>query len=73
MIASDTGGNYELICKDYIFPCGDFKALASIIQKMIPNCAEAAKFNFEHSKHFDAERLENLRNQFLTDFIKLKC
>ena len=73
VIASDTGGNYELISREYIFPCGDFKSLASLIQKMIPNCAEAAKFNFEHSKHFDAERLENLRNQFLTDFIKLKC
>lgn len=69
VIASDTGGNYELINREYIFPCGDFKTLASLIEKMIPNCAEEAKRNFEHSKHYNTEQLDGLRSAFLMEFI----
>jgi len=69
VIASDTGGNYELISREYIFPCGDYKTLASLIEKMIPNSSEEAKRNFEHSKHYSKERLEKLRYDFLKDFI----
>ncbi len=69
VIASDTGGNYELISREYIFPSGDFKTLASLIEKMVPNCEEEAKRNFEHSKHYNKERLDCLRSTYLKDFI----
>lgn len=69
VIASDTGGNYELISKEYIFPCGDYKALASLIIKLLPNLSTEAENNFEHSRHYNKNRLDTLRINYLKEFI----
>lgn len=69
VIASDTGGNYELINNNYIFPCGNYIQLAALIEKIIPNEVNEAKRNFERSKHYNKERLDLMRNKFLLDFI----
>lgn len=68
VICSDTGGNYELVNKDYIFPCGDYVKLASLIEKMRWHFAGEAKRNFEHSKDFEPNKLDNIRNSFLREF-----
>lgn len=69
VIASDAGGNYELINNDYIFPRGDYMKLASLIEKIIHNCKNEAIRNFEHSKYYNRERLDSLRNIFFKEFI----
>lgn len=68
VIASDTGGNYELISREYIFPCGDYLMLANLILKMTGHYAMEAKRNYEHSKDFEPNKLDNIRNAFLRDF-----
>lgn len=69
VIASDAGGNYELINNNYIFPCGNYIQLAALIEKIIPNEVNEAKRNFERSKHYNKERLDLMRTKFLLDFI----
>lgn len=69
VIASDTGGNYELISREYIFPCGDYHKLASLIAGILPNLSNEAMRNFEHSRHYDKNRLDTLRFDFFKEFI----
>lgn len=69
VIASNAGGNYELINNEFIFPCGNYKLLAFLIEKMIPNCESEAKRNFTYSKRFAQDRLDTLRNSFLREYI----
>ena len=69
VIASDTGGNYELINRDYLFPCGDYKKLAYLILKILEDPTIEAKRNFEHSKHYEKSRLDSIRLTFLKEFI----
>lgn len=70
IICSDTGGNYELVSREYIFPCGDYKTLASLIESIQPKLTEQAKQNFDRSKHYGKERLESLRNIFFFEFVR---
>ena len=67
MIFSDD--NFELMSRETIFSCDDYKTLASLSQKMTHNCAKEAKRKIEHSKHYSKERLESLRSTFLKSFI----
>lgn len=70
VICSDTGGNYELVSRAYIFPCGDYNNLGNLLVKILPNLSEQAKRNFERSKHYEKERLESLRNNFFLEFVR---
>lgn len=69
VICSDIGGNYELIDRDFIFNCGDYQGLASLIIKMKNRILEQAKINLEKSKKYQKERLDNKRNMFFQDFV----
>lgn len=70
VICSDTGGNYELISKDYIFPCGDYKQLSKLILKIKKNLKKQAIRNFERSKHYDKDVLDMRRKEFFKDYME---
>lgn len=69
VICSNTGGNFELIDKDYIFECGDYKTLAKLIEKIRPNLSEQARKNFEHSKDYEKNMLDERRQKFFKEFV----
>ena len=68
VICSDTGGNYELIDRNFIFPCGEYNKLAELIEMMPCHMAAQANINFEKSKKFDKTELDCKRNSFLKQF-----
>lgn len=71
VVASNAGGNYELIDSEYIFPVGDEEALAFIIEKLLSNKMEdVAIQNFERSKDFDGDKLNEKRWSFIKQFIE---
>lgn len=70
VIASDTGGNYELINRDYIFPCGNHIRLASLILQMKENYVEEAKRNFQRAAYYKKSRLDSIRSKFMNEFMK---
>lgn len=69
VICSNTGGNYELIDREFIFKCGDYNELANLLQKMSNNMEEQARRNFERSKHYQKVKLDTKRNDFLREFV----
>ncbi len=70
VVCSDIGGNYELVCRDYIFPCGDCKSLSEKIQEIIPDMKAQARINFEHSKDYDKSVIDERRRIFFKSFIE---
>ncbi len=71
VIASDVGGNYELISHEYLFKAGDVKQLANRIRK-INDREELIRqtiVNFEHSKKFHNLTLDSARDEFYNLFI----
>lgn len=70
VICSDIGGNYELIDRDYLFPCGDYHKLAKLIDKMLVDSYEQSLHNFEKSKKYNKKELDSLRYGFLKKFIE---
>ena len=69
VICSDAGGNYELIDKNFIFPCGDYMDLVNKLEKITVYLREQAIKNFEHAKRFDKEVLNGQRDSFLREFV----
>lgn len=69
VICSDIGGNYELIERDFLFPCGDYKRLADLILEMNNRGLEQAKVNFEKAKKYNKDILSLKRNNFFKDFL----
>ncbi len=73
VIATDVGGNSELIDKEWLVPAGDAEALAKKIKKMIENpelAIQQSEKNLEKSKIFDPEKLNAKRDTFYRDFTK---
>jgi len=69
VVCSNAGGNYELISRDYIFECGDYNTLAQKLIDIIPNMAKEAEDNFEKSKRYDKQVLDERRKKFFLEFI----
>lgn len=69
VICSDTGGNFELVDRDYIFECGDYKRIAFLIEKMRNDLIGQAKKNFEHSKEYEKKVLDERRQLFFKEFV----
>lgn len=71
IIGSDAGGIPELINKDAVFNKRDYKSLANIIKNRIQDkqwmLANATR-NFEESKKYDKDKIEERRDQFLRNF-----
>lgn len=72
VIASNAGGNYELIDSEYIFSVGNAKALAIVIEKLLSNSniEDIAIQNFEKAKDFDGDKLNQKRWLFIKQFIE---
>lgn len=70
VICSDIGGNYELIDRNYLFPCGDYHKLAKLIEEMFDDSYEQSLHNFEKSKKYNKKELDILRYGFLKKFIE---
>lgn len=71
VIASDVGGNYELIEKDCLFKKGNHKQLANKLLYMIDNdeLSANAKRNFEKAKEFQKDVLDVKRDKFYKEFM----
>lgn len=73
VIATNVGGNSELIDDEWLVPAGDSEALANKIQQMIerPNLAAVQSHrNFEKAKTFEKEKLDARRDSFYREFVE---
>lgn len=71
-IASNVGGNPELVNEEYLFSKGDYRHLAELIEKLYKDKNEMikeSKCNFERSKNYDIEILKEKRNSFYNKYI----
>lgn len=72
VIATDVGGNSELIDHDWLVPAGDAEALADRIQRMFEHpelAAEQSRRNFEKARAFDKKVLDAKREAFYREFV----
>lgn len=73
VIATDVGGNSELIDREWLVPAGDAEALAGKIQEMIEHpelAAEQSRRNFEKARAFDKKALDVKRDAFYREFME---
>lgn len=70
-VGSQTGGIPELLEEKYIFKKGNVRQLAKIIYNIkMEDYIEQGKRNFQRSKDYEKEILENRRNSFYKEFIE---
>lgn len=71
VIASDVGGNYELVQQEFLFKKGNEKDLASKIISMLDTDCQisSARLNFEVSKGFKKEDLDRKRDKFYLEYL----
>ena len=71
VIASNAGGNIELINHSMIFPKGNIKKIEEILLNINENIMiENSKINFFKSQEYEREKLNNKRNEFYIKFIE---
>ena len=72
VVASDVGGNYELVERDYLFSKGNILQLIACLKRMMkPDVMKkAAMKNFETAKHYQKEILDKKRDEFYYKFLK---
>lgn len=73
VIATDVGGNSELIDREWLVPAGNAEMLANKIKNMVDHpelAAEQSRRNFEKAKTFDKEKLDARRNAFYREFMR---
>lgn len=69
-IASNAGGNVELIDKKYIFKKGKHKMIAELLLKMDKEeSKQQARINFEKAKQYKKEILDNRREKFYKEIL----
>ncbi|MEJ5929152.1 glycosyltransferase [Corynebacterium sp. H128] len=69
VVLSDVGGHPELVSVEYLYKAGDPEELADKIEEVLnTNLAVQASRNFEESKRFDRDELQNIRSKFLSRF-----
>lgn len=72
-IGAKTGGIPELLEKSFVFPKGNVKTLKDILEKVNKEqILEQMKRNFEESKKYDKDILQDRRNNFYKDFANKK-
>lgn len=72
VIASEVGGNNELISSDCLFHAGDIKQLVEKIKQMMNKEEQIkyAKLNFEHAHKYQKKALDSLRDEFYNRFME---
>jgi len=68
-IASDAGGNVELIDKKYIFHKKNVNDLCKKIKIIMNDLEDASTYNFNKSEEFDCEKLKKKREKYYKEFI----
>ena len=70
VLASDVGGNYELLEKEYLFEKGDADEIANKLLIFVDpkKRKESTIENFERSKKYEIRILNEKRNMFYQDF-----
>lgn len=66
-VASNAGGNSELLDNEVIFKKKNIKELQKILEKLINNntiIEKQCKRNYEYSKNYDESKIEKRRNDF---------
>lgn len=71
VVCSNTGGNYELIDNDYIFDCGDYNKMSSLLIEIQDHLSEQSKKNFEESKKYEKSMLDSRRKAFFREFVNM--
>lgn len=71
VVCSNTGGNYELIDNDYIFDCGDYNKMSSLLIDIQGHLSEQSKKNFEESKKYEKSMLDSRRKAFFREFVNI--
>lgn len=71
VVCSNTGGNYELIDNDYIFDCGDYNKMSSLLINIQDHLSEQSKKNFEESKKYEKSMLDSRRKAFFREFVNM--
>lgn len=71
VVCSNTGGNYELIDNDYIFDCGDYNKMSSLLIDIQNHLSEQSKKNFEESKKYEKSMLDSRRKAFFREFVNM--
>lgn len=71
VVCSNTGGNYELIDNDYIFDCGDYNKMSSLLIDIQDHLSEQSKKNFEESKKYEKSMLDSRRKAFFREFVNM--
>ncbi|PAB59393.1 glycosyltransferase [Anaeromicrobium sediminis] len=72
VVASDIGGLKESLCKTERFQVGDYEEMSNIIYDIIQNQdrrIELAYRNYEYSKKFHEENIEEQRKLFLNELV----
>lgn len=69
VVCSNTGGNNELISKDYLTECGNVSDIVLKIENIFQDMEKQARDNFEKSKKFDKQILNKKRFDFLKSFV----
>ena len=73
VIATDVGGNSELIDREWLVPAGDAEALADRIQRMVEYpelAAEQSRRNFKKARAFGKGVLDTKREAFYREFVE---
>ena len=71
IICSNTGGNYELANKEFLFKKGNTREIVSKVLKMQSKSIimNESKRSFEEAKKFKKEDLDKKRDEFYRKFI----
>ena len=72
VIASNVGGNYELVSENNLYNKHDVKALSNILKKFCDevDLSKEAKTSFNIAKDYESNTLNTKRKRFYTEFIK---
>lgn len=72
VLCSRVGGNIELCNSESMFRAGDINQIASKIRSLMnkEKLVQESRRNFEFSKEFREDKLNNIRNKFLNTFIQ---
>jgi glycosyltransferase involved in cell wall biosynthesis len=71
VLASDVGGNFELIDSECLFKKGNYKQLAALLQKALePSWRKKhSEINFINSKEYEKQDLDSKRERFYHSFL----
>lgn len=68
-IASNAGGNPEIVSKDYIFKRKNVNQIVEKIKDILQHMDEQSKINYDKSKEYQIQQIEAERQRYYQEFI----